>query len=248
MHIPQTLHAVGDALRHSALNPLDPRDLISTFGVLGVWFVLFAETGLLLGFFLPGDSLLFLAGVVTSSVGARLVGQPLGLPALLIGGPIFAILGAQLGHYLGVKLGRSMFDRPESRLFKRIYVEKAEHYFNKFGPAKAVVLARFIPIVRTFLNPLAGVLEMPARRFLLWNAIGGVIWTDGIILAGHFLGDAIPPAAIDRYLLPVIALVVLISLLPIFLELTREYRAKRRAAPKTKSSIPESPERVSSEN
>ncbi|MGH3544732.1 MAG: DedA family protein, partial [Mycobacteriales bacterium] len=224
----ETVHALREAADSSALNPLHPKDLISTFGVIGVWFVLFAETGLLVGFFLPGDSLLFLAGVAASGVGERLVGEALSLPALLIGSPICAIIGAQLGHFLGVKLGRPMFDRPESRLFKRTYVEKAEHYFNKFGPAKAVVLARFIPIVRTFLNPLAGVLEMPARTFLLWNVIGAVLWTDGIILAGYYLGDSIPAEAVDRYLLPVIALVILISVLPILIEVTRELSAKRR--------------------
>jgi membrane-associated protein len=220
---------VRESIDHSALNPLNPKDLISTFGVVGIWLVLFAETGLLLGFFLPGDSLLFLAGVATSGVGDHLVGKALNLPTLLIGAPILAIIGAQLGHFLGVKFGRSMFDRPESRLFKRTYVEKAEHYFEKFGPAKAVVLARFIPIVRTFLNPLAGVLEMPAKTFLFWNALGAILWTDGVILAGHFLGDSIPTGAIDKYLLPVVAIVILISLLPIFIEVVRELRSKRRA-------------------
>jgi membrane-associated protein len=127
-----------------------------------------------------------------------------------------------------------MFDRPESRLFKREYVEKAEYYFNKFGPAKAVVLARFIPIVRTFLNPVAGVLEMPARQFLLWNIVGGVLWTDGVILAGYYLADqivkVIPPEKIDSYILPVVALIVLISALPIFIEVVRDRRARRRDA------------------
>ena len=174
--------------------------------------------------------MLFLAGVATTGVGERLVGEPLNLPALLIGAPIFAIVGAQLGHFLGAKLGRKMFDRPESRLFKRIYVEKAEYYFEKFGPAKAVVLARFIPIVRTFLNPLAGVLEMPAKKFFIWNVVGAVLWTDGIIIAGHLLGDSIPAEAIDRYLLPVVALVVLVSISPIIIEFIRERRAKRREA------------------
>lgn len=224
------LHLLSDHADNVALNPLDPRELISQFGTFGIWFILFAETGLLIGFFLPGDSLLFLAGVATTSVGERLVGEPLSLPALLIGAPIFAIVGAQLGHFLGAKLGRKMFDRPESRLFKRIYVEKAEYYFEKFGPAKAVVLARFIPIVRTFLNPLAGVLEMPAKKFFLWNVVGAILWTDGIILAGHLLGDSIPHEAIDRYLLPVVALVVLVSISPIIIEFIRERRAKRREA------------------
>ncbi|NUS74330.1 MAG: DedA family protein [Corynebacteriales bacterium] len=208
---------------------MDPKDLISTFGVAGVWAIMFAETGLLIGFFLPGDSLLFLAGVASSGVGEKLVGERLSITALMIGAPICAIVGAQLGHYLGARFGRKFFDRPDSKLFKKEYVEKAEHYFEKFGPAKAVVLARFMPIVRTFLNPIAGVLEMPAKKFFVWNVVGGILWTDGILLAGHLLGERIPYEAVDKYLLPIIALIVLISLLPIFIEMYRNHREKKAA-------------------
>ncbi len=232
MDTAETTRAVTDPL---ALNPLDARELLSTFGLVGVWVILFAETGLLVGFFFPGDSLLFLAGVAASSVAETIFGDGtrLSVAGLLIGAPICAIAGAQLGHYLGARYGRRMFDRPDSRFFKREYVDKAEYYFNKFGPAKAVVLARFIPIVRTFLNPVAGVLEMPARQFLLWNAVGGVIWTDGIILGGYFLArqiiDVIPPEKIDTYIVPAVLVIVLISVLPIFIEVWRDRRARRRA-------------------
>lgn len=217
-----------------ALNPLDPKDLLHTFGLIGVWVILFAETGLLIGFFFPGDSLLFLAGVAASPVADLIFGDGtrLSLPGLLIGGPVCAIAGAQLGHFLGARYGRKMFDRPDSRLFKREYVEKAEYYFQKFGPAKAVVLARFIPIVRTFLNPVAGVLGMPARQFLVWNIIGGILWTDGVILGGYLLADRIYEAigaSIDKYILPVVVLIVLISVLPILIEIIRDRRARRRA-------------------
>ena len=217
-----------------AINPLDPQDLVKTFGLIGVWVILFAETGLLVGFFFPGDSLLFLAGVAASPVADIIVGASVSLPGLLIGAPLCAIAGAQLGHHLGARYGRRMFDRPNSRLFKREYVEKAEFYFNKYGPAKAVVLARFIPIVRTFLNPVAGVLGMPAKTFLLWNVVGGILWTDGIILGGYLLAEqivkVIDPASIDHYLLPVVALIVLISVLPIVVEILRDRRARRRSA------------------
>ncbi|MBN1171466.1 MAG: VTT domain-containing protein [Micromonosporaceae bacterium] len=193
---------------------------------------MFAETGLLLGFFFPGDSLLFIAGVASSPVAEKIVGTSLPLPYLLIGAPICAIAGAQLGHYLGWRYGPKMFDRPDSKLFKREYVEKAEYYFEKFGPAKAVVLARFIPIVRTFLNPVAGVLEMKPRHFFVWNVIGGVLWTDGILLIGWGLAkqitDHIPPEKIDTYLLPMVILIVLVSAIPIFIEIVRDRRAKRR--------------------
>ncbi|KKK07070.1 membrane protein [Micromonospora sp. HK10] len=216
-----------------ALNPLDPKDLIHTFGMVGVWVILFAETGLLVGFFFPGDSLLFLAGVAASPVADAIFGDGtrLSLAGLLIGGPLCAIAGAQLGHWLGARYGQRMFDRPNSRLFKREYVEKAEYYFQKFGPAKAVVLARFIPIVRTFLNPVAGVLGMPARQFLLWNIVGAILWVDGILLVGYLLAHQIYDAIgdkIDRYILPVVALIVLISVLPIFFEFLRDRRARKR--------------------
>lgn len=218
-----------------AFNPMDPKSLLQTFGLIGVWAILFAETGLLVGFFFPGDSLLFLAGVAASPVADSIFGNgtKLSLAGLLIGAPLCAILGAQLGHLLGAKYGRRMFEKPDSKIFKREYVEKAEYYFEKFGPAKAVVLARFIPIVRTFLNPVAGTLGMPARQFLLWNIVGAVLWTDGVLLIGYLLAQQIYDAIgdkIDHYILPVVALVVLISVLPIFIEILRERRAKKKAA------------------
>jgi len=227
------IRALGENL---AFNPLDPKDLLHTLGLPGVWAIMFAETGLLVGFFFPGDSLLFLAGVAASSVADSIFGPgaQLSIVGLLIGAPIFAIAGAQLGHWLGSRYGRRMFDKPDSKLFKREYVEKAEYYFQKFGPAKAVVLARFIPIVRTFLNPVAGTLGMPARQFLIWNIVGGILWTDGIIIIGYLLAQKIYDAIgdhIDRYILPVVVLIVLISVLPILIEVLRERRHKKKNGP-----------------
>ncbi len=213
-----------------AVNLLDPHSLIEAFGTIGILAIIFAETGLLIGFFFHGDSLLFIAGVAASGSAAAAANVQLPLGVLLIGAPICAIAGAQLGHHLGARFGSRMFNKPESRFFKREYVDKAEYYFEKFGPAKAVVLARFIPIVRTFLNPVAGVLEMPARTFLVWNIIGGVLWTEGIILLGYWLGGRLE-GSIDRYLLPAVALIILISFIPIFLGIYRHRRAARTAAP-----------------
>jgi membrane-associated protein len=223
-------HALSEQL---AFNTMNATDLLHTFGLIGVWVIMFAETGLLVGFFFPGDSLLFLAGVAASPVADSLFGEgtQLSYVGLLIGAPICAIVGAQLGHWLGARYGRRMFEKPDSKLFKREYVEKAEYYFEKFGPAKAVVLARFIPIVRTFLNPVAGTLGMPARKFFIWNVVGAIIWTDGIIIIGHALAQQIYDAVgehIDRYILPVVVLIVLISLLPIFIEILRERRHKKK--------------------
>ncbi|UWP82681.1 DedA family protein [Dactylosporangium fulvum] len=232
--------AFGDLL---SLNPLDAKGLLGTFGVIGVWVIMFVETGLLVGFFFPGDSLLFLAGVASSPAATDLLGDQLSLTQLLIGAPICAIVGAQLGHYLGARYGRQMFDRPNSKIFKKEYVEKAEYYFEKFGPAKAVVLARFIPIVRTFLNPVAGVVGMSARQFFLWNVIGGILWTDGIIFVGWALAkqirQLIPPEKIDTYLLPAVLFIVLLSAMPIFIEIFRGWRERRRGRAAAEPVAPE---------
>ncbi|HEY3501332.1 MAG TPA: DedA family protein [Actinocatenispora sp.] len=226
-----------------AVNLLDPKSLIGSFGLIGVYAVVFVETGLFFGFFLPGDSLLFIAGIASSSVAEKLVGAHLSFPALMIGVPIMAIAGAQLGHFLGARFGRALFDRPESRIFKAQYVEKAEHYFNKFGPARAVVLARFIPVVRAFLNPVAGILEMPARKFFVWNVVGGILWTDSILLLGNRTAGVIPPSVVDRYVLPVIAAIVILSVLPMLIELVRGFIGRRRAAaaPAEPTDVPEEP-------
>jgi membrane-associated protein len=224
------------ALQSSLGSLLNPTELIRTVGMIGIWAIIFAETGLLVGFFFPGDSLLFLAGVAASPVAEQIPGlSGLHLPIgwLLVVTPICAIAGAQLGHLLGHRYGPRLFARPNSRLFKQEYVDRAEHVLNRFGPAKAIVLARFIPIVRTFMNPVAGVLRVPAGRFFIWNVIGGLIWTAGILLAGYYLAKQIlkliPADKIDLYILPAVAVIVLISVIPIFIEILRARRERRHA-------------------
>ncbi|MEW9554639.1 DedA family protein [Nonomuraea sp. NPDC050783] len=214
------------------LNLLDPTwwlTILGAFATIGVLAIIFAETGLLLGFFLPGDSLLVAAGIFSSASVAAGVGiEPLSYPLLLVGTPLCAIAGAQLGHFLGARFGRKLFDKPDSRLFKREHVLRAEEFFEKFGPAKAVILARFVPIVRTFMNPVAGVLEMPSRRFLIWNAVGGVVWVESLLVLGHVLGGQVDPKQIDKYILPGVFLIVLISLIPIAVEVVKKRREARR--------------------
>jgi membrane-associated protein len=197
---------------------LDAQHLVSTYGLVGIVLIVFAETGLLLGFFLPGDALLFLAGFAAAgNLGG--LSQPVGLVCVAI--TVAAILGAQTGHLIGWKAGPLLFDRPESRLFKRANVEKAERVFERFGPAKAIVMARFVPIVRTFMNPLAGVLEMSPREFFVWNLAGGVLWGTGITLLGYFLGNVdVVRTHLELFVLGVVAL----SLTPIAVELIRKKR------------------------
>ncbi|MCP2313091.1 MULTISPECIES: DedA family protein [Kitasatospora] len=211
-----------------AVNLLDAKSLVASVGAIGILAIIFAETGLLIGFFFPGDSLLILAGVAASSAAEKVLGEGARMPIamLLIGAPIAAIAGAQLGHLIGAKVGPRMFDKPDSKIFRRDFVVKAEEYFDKFGPAKAVVMARFIPVVRTFLNPVAGTLEMPARTFFVWNVVGAVLWTETMLLIGYFFGDAMAPV-IDKYLLPAMALIILISISPIIIEVIRERRKKK---------------------
>jgi membrane-associated protein len=222
------------ALVESLGSILNPTKLIESFGLLGIWVIIFAETGLLVGFFFPGDSLIFLGGVAASPVAKDFLNVRLSIVALLIITPIVAVAGAQLGYFLGHRYGRLMFQRPDSRLFKQEYVDRAEEFLKRYGPGKAIVLARFTPIVRTFMNPIAGVLRVPVRTFLLWNFVGAVLWTDGILLFGYFLArqieKVIKPEKIDTYLLPAIVVIVLISLIPIFIEAARSRREKRRAA------------------
>ena len=219
-----------------AFNPISATDWINALGnfaVLGVCAIIFAETGLMVGFFLPGDSLLFIAGLLTLS-GKTTAGvtntHHLSLPLLMVAVPVCAVAGAQLGHFLGARFGRPLFDKPDSRLFKREHVDKAEDVFVKYGPTKAVVLARFIPIVRTFMNPVAGVLEMPAKTFFVANVIGGVIWSEGVLLLGRLASKAISPDKVDKYIIPITLVIVLLSVLPIFFEWRKQRKAGGAAA------------------
>jgi membrane-associated protein len=201
---------------------LDPKkifDSISPYGEVVAWLIVFAETGLLIGFFLPGDSLLFTAGV--------LAGQAkLDLWLLLPGAFVAAVLGDQLGFLIGRRVGPPLFRRPDSRFFKQEYVDRTHAFFERHGP-KAVVLARFVPIVRTFMPVMAGVGRMNHRIFTIYNLIGAVTWALGVTLLGYALGNAIG-SNVDNYLLPLIAVIIFISLLPAYFE-WRRAKAKRVA-------------------
>jgi len=200
---------------------VDPKHLLETFGTLGLLLIIFAETGLLIGFFLPGDSLLFTAGLFCAPDAKAAI--HLNLAIVLPGVFVAAVLGAQAGWYIGHRAGPALLRRPEGRFFKQRYVDEAQEFFER-GGVRSVVLARFVPIVRTFLNPLAGIARMPARTFLVANLIGGLLWSVGVNLAGYVLGKSIPN--VDRYLYPIVAVVVLLSFIPVFLEF---HRRKTRA-------------------
>jgi len=191
--------------------------LIATFGTAGIIGIIFAETGLLVGFFLPGDSLLVTAGVFASK--AHRVGHTtvhLNLGVLLVGCFVAAALGAELGYFLGLKAGPAIFNRPNSRLFRPEHVTRAQHYFERYGNV-TVVLARFIPVVRTFANPVAGVSRMSTRTFTLYNVAGALLWTTLVLLLGYFIGNSVK----DTYLIPA---VIVVSFIPIGIEVIRQRR------------------------
>lgn len=205
------------------MNPLDATSILAATGLIGVFCVLVAETGLLVGFFLPGDSLLFAAGLLAASSGPTSL--PLGW--LLVVAVAGAVIGAQLGYVIGRRGGPPLLARIRRPAVHRGVVRAGE-VMDRYGPGKAIVLARFIPIVRTVMNPMAGVLGVPPRTFVPAQVAGGLVWTVGVILAGYWLGSKIP--GIDTYLLPIIAVIVLVSLIPVGLEIRRIRRA-RGAAP-----------------
>ena len=187
-------------------------EFIVTIGYIGLFAVIFAETGLFLGFFLPGDSLLFVAGLLAS-------GGVLSLPALLMIVFTAAVLGNVVGYMFGLRMGASLFKREDSLLFKKSHVQKAEDFFNRYG-AKTIVLARFMPIVRTFAPILAGVGRMNFKEFFFYNVIGGFLWSFGLLLGGFFLGQAVPD--VDRYILPIVIVIIILSFLPGVLKYRQE--------------------------
>ncbi len=201
---------------------LDPHWLISTFGLVGILVIVFAESGLLIGFFLPGDSLLFTTGLLIAD--GTYLHQPLWLIFLLVA--LAAVLGDQFGYLFGRRFGPALFSRPNSRLFKQENLTRARGFFDRYG-ARSIVLARFVPIVRTFTPIVAGASRMHYRTFLVYNVIGGALWTCGVTTLGYFLGQvAFVRANIELILIGI----VVVSVLPVAIELLRARRSRRAAS------------------
>ncbi|GAA2350384.1 hypothetical protein GCM10010170_039900 [Dactylosporangium salmoneum] len=199
---------------------LNPEWLISTFGMLGILAIVFAESGLLIGFFLPGDSLLFTTGLLVA--GGRYLHLPLWLVILLI--VAAAVAGDQVGYLFGRRVGPALFRRPDSRLFKQENLTRAQEFFARYGP-RSIVLARFVPIVRTFTPIVAGASRMHYRVFTLYNVIGGALWGTGVTLLGYYLGQIeFVRSNIELILVGIVAL----SVVPIAIELLRA-RARARS-------------------
>ena len=193
---------------------MDPKSLIEAFGTIGLFAIVFAESGILAGFFLPGDSLLFTAGLLASQ-------GVLNFPIIVTGCFVAAVAGDQVGYLIGRRYGPALFRRPDSRLFHQKNVDRARAYFEEHG-SKTVVLARFIPVVRTFTPVVAGVGQMDYRRFVTFNVLGGFLWAVGVTTLGFLLGESVPD--IERYLLPIIMLIVVVSFIPVAREVLKMRR------------------------
>ncbi|MBI2074770.1 MAG: VTT domain-containing protein [Candidatus Levybacteria bacterium] len=182
----------------------DIETLIKTIGLLGVLAIVFTESGLLFGFFLPGDSLLFTAGFLASQ-------NFLDIKILVLGCFIAAVAGDSVGYYIGHKFGRKLFNKEDSFLFHKDHLIRAQEFYKKHG-GKAIILARFMPFIRTFAPVVAGIGSMSYATFLFYNFLGGLLWAIGITLSGYFLGSLIPD--VDKYLLPIIGLIIILSISP----------------------------------
>jgi membrane-associated protein len=183
---------------------IDPMFLVGTLGLAGVIAIIFAESGLFFGFFFPGDSLLFTAGFLASQ-------GLLNIWALVFGAMLAAILGDNVGYWFGAKIGPKIFSREDSLFFHKKHLARTQKFYDQHGK-KTIILARFVPIVRTFAPILAGVGQMNYKIFIVYNLIGGVVWAGGMSLAGYILGSVIP--GVDRYLLPIVLVIIVVSLIP----------------------------------
>ncbi|HET6855808.1 MAG TPA: VTT domain-containing protein [Streptomyces sp.] len=200
---------------------LEPNYLLEQFGLVGLLLIVFAESGLLIGFFLPGDSLLFTTGILVTT---GVLDTPLWLVCTLV--VLSAIIGDQVGYLFGRKVGPSLFNRPDSKLFKQENVQKAHEFFEKYGP-KSLILARFVPVVRTFTPIIAGVSKMNYRSFITFNIIGGVLWGAGVTLLGAALGNV---KFVHEHIEAILIGIVLISVLPIAIEFLRARGKNKKAA------------------
>jgi membrane-associated protein len=208
------------------MNLFDAQSVVSTLGLIGVLGIIFMETGLLIGLIFPGGEVVFLAGLAASGSGAAILGDvKLSAPLLFALAPVAAMTGGEVGYWFGKKYGRAFFERPNTRFFNMKMVETTEKWLVRYGPRKALVFGRFIPFARTLINPVCGVVNLERKLFSTWNAIGAIIWTQVAIGIGYLLGASIE-GSVNKYLYPIIGLIVALSLLPTLIGVYRE--RKRR--------------------
>jgi membrane-associated protein len=209
------------------MNYFDPNLVVSNLGLVGILFMIFAEIGLLIGLVLPGgDTLLFLSGIAASNAGALVFGDAqISAPLLFIFAPIVAIIGGEISYWTGAKYGRKLFARPDGRYFNQKNVVKAEKWLVRYGLGKALVLSKFVSVVRTLITPVCGVIGIDKKKFRFWNAVSCVIWTETVIGLGFVLGDVFD-VSISKYILLVVLVIIAISLTPVFLEVIKTRKAR----------------------
>jgi membrane-associated protein len=194
--------------------------------LIGVLGIIFMETGLLIGLVFPGGEVVFLAGIAASGSGTALLGDAkLSAPLLFALAPVAAIVGGEVGYWFGKKYGRKFFERPNTRFFNQKMVETTEKWLIKYGPRKALVFGRFVPFARTLINPVCGATNLERKLFSTWNAIGAIIWTQVAIGIGYLLGDVIK-GSVNKYLYPVVGIIVLVSLVPLLAGIYKERKLK----------------------
>ena len=209
------------------MNLFDAHSIVADLGLLGVLGIIFAETGLLIGLAFPGDSLLFIAGVAASGSGGAILGNAqLSAASLFLLAPIAATVGGQVGYFFGEKYGRRLFDRPDGRVFNSQKVVTTEKWLRKYGTGKALILARFVPFVRTLINPMCGVIGIDKKKFFFYNVVGAIIWTQSVIGLGFILGEKLK-GSVDAFLLPIIGVIIFVSLVPVFIELFKEWQTRK---------------------
>jgi membrane-associated protein len=220
------------------VNFIDVGELIANYGVIAVYAILFAvifaESGLFFGFFLPGDSLLLTAGLFAYK-GVEVDGEELKLSLLVLMPLLFvaAVLGDNVGYWFGRRVGPPLFRRPQSLLFRPKNLQAAKAFYEKHG-GKTITLARFMPFIRTFVPIVAGAVSMEWRRFTSFNLFGGLLWAVGVTLAGYTLGRLVPPDVLDKYFLIIVLVVIIVSMLPAFIHLWRQERHEIFALIKTR--------------
>jgi membrane-associated protein len=210
------------------VNLFDANSVVSTLGLIGVLGIIFMETGLLIGLIFPGGEVVFLAGIAASGTGTQILGEAkLSAPLLFTLAPIAAIAGGEVGYWFGKKYGRKFFERPNTKFFNLKMVETTEKWLIRYGPRKALIFGRFIPFARTLINPVCGVVKLERKLFSIWNAIGAIIWTHVAISIGYLLGDLIE-GSVNKYLYPIIAIIVLVTLVPLINNIYKERKQKRK--------------------
>ena len=225
--------AVGPSWLHA-------QTLVNDVGLWGAALVIFAECGLLIGFFMPGDSLLFTVGLATATGAFHYVHYPLWFACLVLA--VAAFLGNLVGYEIGRRAGPAIFNRPNSRLFKQEYVDKTMQFFDDYG-VRAIILARFVPVVRTFITVIAGVGRMDRRKYLTFSAVGALLWACGVTILGRLLGNV---AAVRNHIEVALILVVLVSLVPAGIEFLRHRGKSKRVASQAdvEERVPDSPRRA----